>query len=130
MPIIPQLQPSILKSAAKKGTGILVLIMLVLVGFKLLIVDLVIPKTAPLTTPPKWRMMPLRQHRDVLLDYFGNPEKSQQGVDEWTGGRKGKIHQLRVYYAADSIAVAYATRYRYSNFLFAKEYVLDSNDIR
>lgn len=130
MPIIPQLQPYILKSAAKKGTGILILIMLVMVGFKLLIVDLVIPKTANLTTPPKWRMMPLRQNREILLDYFGNPEKSQQGVDQWSGGRKGKVHQLRVYYSADSIAVAYAIRYRYSNFLFEKEYVLDSNSIR
>ncbi len=130
MPIIPQLQPFILKSAAKKGTGVLILIMLVMLGFKLLIVDLVIPKTANLTTPPKWRLMPLRQNREILLDYFGNPEKSQQGVDEWTGGRKGKMHQLRVYYSADSIAIAYAIRYRYSNFLFEKEYVLDSNDIR
>jgi hypothetical protein len=130
MPIIPQLQPFFLKAAAKKGTGILILLMLLMVGFKLLIFDLVIPKTANLTTPPKWRMMPLRQNREILLDYFGNPEKSQERVDEWLAGRKGKIHQLRVYYSADSIAVAYAIRYRYRNFLFAKEYVLDSNDIR
>lgn len=130
MPIIPQLQPFFLKSAAKKGTGVLILIMLLMVGFKLLIVDLVIPKTANLTTPPKWRLMPLRQNREILLDYFGKPEKSLDRVDEWSGGRKGKIHQLRVYYSADSIAVAYAIRYRYSNFLFAREYVLDSNDIR
>lgn len=130
MPIIPQLQPFFLKSAAKKGTGPLILIMLLMVGFKLLIFDLVIPKTANLTTPPKWRMMPLRQNREVVLDYFGNPEKSQPRQDQWTGGRKGKLHQLRVYYSADSIAVAYAIRYRYSNFLFAKEYVLDSNGIR
>jgi hypothetical protein len=130
MPIIPQLQPFILKSAAKKGTGILILIMLLMVGFKFLIVDLVIPKTANLTTPPKWRMMPLRQHREVVLDYFGKPVKCEQRIDEWTGGRKGKLHQLRVYYSVDSIAVAYAIRYRYSNFLFAKEYVLDSSGIR
>jgi hypothetical protein len=130
MPILPQLQPFFFKSAARKGTGPLILIMLVMVGFKLLIVDWVIPQTANLTTPPKWRMMPLRQNREVLLDYFGNPAKSQERVDEWSGGRKGKLHQLRVYYSADSIAVAYAIRYRYSNFLFAKEYVLDSNDIR
>lgn len=130
MPIIPQLQPFFLKSAAKKGSGILILIMLLIVGFKLLIFDLVIPKTANLTTPPRWRMMPLRQNREVVLDYFGNPAKSQERVDEWSAGRKGKLHQLRVYYSADSIAVAYAIRYRYSNFLFAKEYVLDSNDIR
>lgn len=130
MPIIPQLQPIIHKSAARKGTGVLVLIMLVILGFKLLIVDLVIPKTANLTTPPRWRMMPLRQNREVVLEYFGNPEKSQSRQDQWTGGRKGKLHQLRIYYSADSIAVAYAIRYRYSNFLFAKEYVLDSNDIR
>lgn len=130
MPIIPQLYPFFRKSAAKKGIGILILIMLLMAGFKLLIFDLVIPKTANLTTPPKWRMMPLRQNREVLLDYFGNPAKSQERVDEWSGGRKGKIYQLRVYYSADSIAVAYAIRYRYRNFLFAREYVLDSNDIR
>lgn len=130
MPIIPQLQPFVRKSVTQKGTGTLILIMLIMVGFKLLIIDLVIPKTAHLTTPPKWRMMPLRQNREVLLDYFGTPAKSQERVDEWLGGRKGKIHRLRVYYSADSIAVAYAIRYRYSNFLFAKEYVLDSNDIR
>lgn len=130
MPIIPQLHPMIRKSAARKGTGVLVLVMLVTLGFKLLIVDLVIPKTANLTTPPRWRMMPLRQHRDILLDYFGNPAKSRERTDEWSGGRKGKIHELRVYYSADSIAVAYAIRYRYRNFLFAKEYLLDSNGIR
>ena len=76
---------------------------------------------------PRWH--PSSRH---LAPGADRPLKKGEGFSEEikAGGRKGKLHQLRVYYSADSIAVAYAIRYRYSNFLFAKEYVLDSNDIR
>ena len=130
MPIISQLYSGMAKIAGKKSTIILIAFLLVVTGLRYLVVDIVIPKTAAFTTPFKWRNIPLREHRKILIDYFGKPVASETNTDKWPGGSKGKLYFLKVYYTSDSIATHYSIHYQYESRLWKKDYLIDSNSIR
>ena len=134
MPIPTNLYKAAIKSVQKKGTGGFIVVLIVLMGLKYLVFDIVIPKAATLTVPQKWRMLPLRQPKTIVQDYLGesiparNPKDST--YEEWAAGSNGKRYFLRIDYASDTIAVGYSIRYHYSNWLVDKNYLIDSVSIR
>ena len=132
MPIIPQLYPLITKQVGKKSTLVMVAVMFVVAGMYFFIFEWVVPKTASLTVPGKWNMLPLRQTKEIVHNYLGEPitQKNAAGYDEWAGGSKGKMYFLKIYYVSDTIAAGYSIHYQYKNFLISKDYLVDSFSIR
>ena len=99
-------------------------------GCYALIFDWLVPKTAVFAVPARWRMIPFRQSKDIVLGYLGAPLNSHDNVDEWSSGTEKKKYVLRIYYASDTIVAAYSIHYRYSNRIFSRDYVIDSASIR
>jgi hypothetical protein len=119
-----QSKPLIAKETGKKSVLVLFAIMLLVAGLY--------PKTASLTVPGRWSMLPLRQTKDIVHNYLGEPitQNNATGYDEWAGGSKGKMYFLKIYYVSDTIAAGYSIHYRYKNFLVSKDYLIDSFSIR
>lgn len=94
----------------------------------------VVPKTASFTMPQKWHLLPLQQPREIVHDYLGEPitpgNPTDSTKEEWSSGSKEKRYVLRMYYLKDSIVTGYSIHYRYRNWLFKKDYLLDSISIR
>ena len=106
-------------------------ILLILWGVYAFLFGWVVPKTALFTVPRKWNMIPLRQSKNIVYGYFGQPVFTANAtVDQWANGSKGKMYFLRIYYASDTVAVAYSIHYQFNNKLAAKDYLLDSFSIR
>jgi len=127
-----QPQPvTIAKSNKKGGVLILVLILAILTGLYFVIFDWVVPKTAAFTIPHKWRMIPLRQTKDIVHGYFGEPLPNHiPESEEWANGSKGKMYFLRIYYLSDTVAVSYSIHYEYKNAFSSRNYLIDSGSIR
>ncbi len=118
----------------RNSTIILILAGLFLWGLHLFLFDFVIPKTTVLAIPAKWRMLPLKQSKEIVHDYLGAPLQTKTNVagthDEWLLGSSDKQYTLHIYYFEDSIAVTYSIRYHYENFHLSRNYLLDSVSIR
>ena len=134
MSIRPQLYDKNNKGIRNRATIFVIVALIVFIGFKYLIFDIVIPKTATLTVPAKWRMLPLRQPKSIVHDYLGEPipasDLKDSTYEEWVAGSKGKRYFLRIDYASDTIAVGYSIRYNYSNWLVDRSYLIDSFSIK
>ena len=129
---MPQSNPLIVKATGKKFILVLITVMLLMAGMYFFIFEWVVPKTAQLTVPGRWSMLPLRQTKDIVHNYLGEPitQNNATGYDEWAGGSKGKMYFLKIYYVSDTIAAGYSIHYRYKNFLVSKDYLIDSFSIR
>ncbi len=127
-----QPQPSATVKSNKKGRVlILVLILAVLTGLYFVIFDWVVPKTAAFTIPHKWRMIPLRQTKDIVHNYFGEPLPNHTPEsEEWANGSKGKMYFLKIYYFADTVATSYSIHYEYKNAISSRNYLVDSGSIK
>jgi hypothetical protein len=112
-------------------TGVVALIML-LWGIYAFLFSWVVPKMAAVTVPHKWTMIPLRESKLIVHGYFGEPvtANTDSTMEEWANGSKGKMYFLRIYYAADTVAIAYSIHYRYKNKLASRDYLVDSFSIR
>ncbi len=112
-------------------TGFLLVVLLLLYW---LIFSWVVPKTAGWTTPPRWRMLPLRQSKTIVHGYLGDPIPARNPKDssyeEWTAGSKGKTYILRIDFASDTIAAGFSIRYHYENRFVERDYLIDSFSIR
>lgn len=106
----------------------------ILGGLYAFLFNWVVPKTASLTIPRKWQMIPLRETKNIVQDYLGEPVSREKTFDsnreEWVNGSKGKMYYLHVYYSMDTIAISYTIHYEYKNWLLARSYLLDSVTIR
>jgi hypothetical protein len=124
--------PGLKKAVNRKSTLVLLIICLTLYGLHYLIFDFMIPKTAPLAMPYKWRMVPLRQNKEIVRGYFGapDPDRSSLKNDEWFGGTKDKTYILKISYIYDTIASAYSIHYRYRKWFGSREYLIDTGSIR
>ena len=116
----------------RKALFILIGLLVVATGLYLLLFEWVVPKAASLTVPGRWNMIPLRQTKDIVHNYLGEPfrQDANDGSEEWSGGSKGKMYFLRVYYVSDTLAAGYSIHYQYKNFLVSKNYLVDSFSIR
>lgn len=134
MPVPAKLYGPVAKNIYRRGVTALVIFLLVLAGLEYLVFDLVVPKTATLTIPQKWRMLPLRQSRTIVHGFLGEPIPQKNATDsayeEWGSGSKGKRYLLRIGYASDTIVVSYAIYYHYTNRLVDKDYLIDSVSVR
>jgi hypothetical protein len=136
MPVSPYLIEEIKKDIPKKRRGkgylILIIICAAMVIFHYLIFDVIVPKTAAFTTPQKWKMIPLRQTKEIVHGYYGEPVAGikADGSEEWTGGSKGKMYYLRIYYISDTIASGYSIHYQYKAWFGSRDYLIDSLSIR
>ncbi|NCI50067.1 hypothetical protein GWC95_09045 [Sediminibacterium roseum] len=126
------LKTHLANAGKRKITWILLIVFATMVGLHFFIFDFMVPKTAPLAMPFKWRRVPLRENRETVRGYYGVPEPSHASVaaDEWLRGEKGKLYILKVYYINDTVAASYSVRYRYDRWFGAREYVIDSGAIR
>jgi hypothetical protein len=63
---------------------------------------------------------------------FGEPVAGikADGSEEWTGGSKGKMYYLRIYYVSDTIASGYSIHYQYKAWFGSRDYLIDSLSIR
>lgn len=134
MPVPTQLYDPNTKNTYRNIIIALVIFLLVMAGLKYLVYDIVIPKTAALTIPQKWRMLPLRQSRTIVHGFLGEPIPQKKATDstyeEWGSGSKGKRYLLRIGFASDTVAVSYAIHYHYTNWLVDKDYLIDSASVR
>lgn len=112
---------------------LLLLLLFLLWGFYAFLFDFIVPKTALLSIPRKWQMIPLNQSKEIVYNYLGEPNHQTNAKgsihDEWKNGSKGKMYSLHMYYQ-DTLVVGYSIRYEYENWLFVKKYLLDSFSIR
>jgi hypothetical protein len=91
-----------------------------------------VPKTASFTIPQKWRMIPLRQSKEIVQGYFGEPlpKDSTVTADEWANGSKGKMYFLKIYYVSDTIAASYSIHYQFKHWAASRNYLVDTSSIR
>jgi len=112
----------------------IVALLLILWGVYAFLFGWVVPKTASVIIPRKWQMIPLRQTKDIVHDYLGEPLKGKNSPDStgevWADGSKGKMYYLRIHYISDTIAVGYTIHYQYKNWLMSRSYLIDSASIR
>ncbi len=111
----------------------LAIILIIAIPFYLFVFGWLVPKSAMLTIPYKWRMIPLRQSKAVVIGYLGNPvlqdSSAAQPHDEWHDGSEGKAYLLRIDYH-DTTAITYSIHYIYKGSLISKDYLIDSVSIR
>ena len=127
-----QIEKGIRKNGVRKSIIILLIICVVMIIFHYLVFDLIVPKTAAFTIPQKWKMVPLRQTKEIVHGYFGEPVPGTKtgGSEFWTGGSKGKMYYLRIYYVSDTIASGYSIHYQYNAWFGSRDYLIDSLSIR
>lgn len=117
----------------KRYKWLLAISLLVLTGWLLyaFLFNWVVPKTAGFAIPGKWQMLPIRQTKEIVYDYLGEPAlQPGKHTDEWISGSSDKQYSLRIYYVSDTIAAGYAIRYQYSGRFLKRSYLLDSMSIR
>ena len=134
MPIRPQLYDKNNKGIRNRATIIVIVALIVFIGFKYLIFNIVIPKTATLTVPAKWRMLPLRQPKAIVHAYLGDPipakNPNDSSYEEWVGGTMGKMYSLRIDYRSDTVVTGFSIRYHYQNRLADRNYLIDTFSIK
>ena len=128
MPVDPHISKAVVENGIGKKTAALIVLLLVLTGLKFLVFDFVVPKTAAVTLPRKWRMIPLRQTKEIVHNYLGEPIAA--APEAWADGSKGKMYFLKIYYISDTIASAYSIHYQYKNWFGSRDYLIDSFSIR
>ncbi len=116
----------------KKSMPIIIMILLAIAGLYAFVFEWAVPKTASLAVPGKWNMLPLRQPKDIVHDYLGEPvlQNTGLGFEEWAAGSKGRKYFLKIYYVSDTIAAGYSIHYQFKNLLISKDYLIDSFSIR
>jgi hypothetical protein len=136
MPVSPAVLETIKKDIKKKGRGksylFLIVLCIAMAIFHYTVFDMIVPKTAAFTIPQKWKMIPLRQTKEIVHGYYGEPVTGTKadGSEEWTGGSKGKMYYLRIYYVSDTIAAGYSIHYQYKAWFGSRDYLIDSVSIR
>jgi hypothetical protein len=132
MPVPPIAMDAAKKKGLSKKTFILIVILLFLVALRWLIFDLIVPKTASFTLPQKWRMIPLRQSKEIVQGYFGEPLPKDSSIttDEWANGSKGRMYFLKIYYVSDTIAASYSIHYQFKHWAASRYYLVDTGSIR
>jgi hypothetical protein len=131
MPVPINTIHTISKKGINKKAGVLIIILITIISLKFLVFDFVVPKTAAFTMPYKWKTIPLRQTKEIVRGYFGEPLPAQNALsDKWANGSKGKMYFLQVYYINDTIASAYSIHYQYKNWFGSRDYLIDSNSLR
>lgn len=116
----------------RKEYYIFIASLILFAGVYFFVFEWVVPKTASFTIPQKWRMIPLRESREIVHNYFGEPlpKNNSKDGDIWANGSKGKMYFLRIYYVSDTIALGYSIHYQYKNWFGSRDYLIDSLSIR
>ncbi|MES2371600.1 MAG: hypothetical protein V4557_03405 [Bacteroidota bacterium] len=116
----------------RRAALIVIILCVAVVIFHYIVFDVIVPKTAAFTTPQKWKMIPLRQTKEIVHGYFGEPVPGikTDGSEVWAGGAKGKMYYLRIYYVSDTIASRYSIHYQYKAWFGSRDYLIDSLSIR
>ena len=99
----------------------------------LFIFSWLIPKTAMLGLPHKWKLIPVRQSKEIARNYFGqsvsNDSTPASGKEIWSQGVKGRMYLLRIDYS-DSVVTGYSVRYVFKNAFVSKNYLLDTFSVK
>jgi len=98
--------------------------------FYAIIFGWLVPKTASFGVPGRWNRIPLRQPKEIVHGYLGNPADTSAGMEEWAGGTSRKKYRLRIYYQPDTVASSYSVYYIYRSRLVKRSYLIDSGSIR
>lgn len=83
----------------------------------------IIPASAKLTLPIKWKQIPLNQKRTVVTSYLGRSQgmsAASAQFDTWIVRVNNYEYTLTIQYSRDSVASAYSIRYHFQNLLFDK----------
>ena len=109
-------------------------LLVILWGIYAFLFGWVVPKTASLSVPRKWNMIPLGQSKNIVHGYLGEPavvnELKYPRYEQWVNGSKRKLYLLRIYYASDTLAEAYTIHYQYKNYQESRNYLIDSFSIQ
>lgn len=129
--VLDQIKKDIQSKKGRRRALIVIVLCIAMVIFHYLIFDVIVPKTAAFTTPQKWKMIPLRQTKEIVHGYYGEPlpAKKADGSEEWASGSKGKMYYLRIYYVSDTIASGYSIHYQYKAWFGSRDYLIDSLSI-
>ena len=96
----------------KQWLIIIVLLLALFAGGFFLAVKLIMPKAAVTFIPAKWQNVPLRQHRNVVLHYFGEPDSTAGNTDIWKHKlSKAKQYSIVIDYDTASVARKYIINY-------------------
>ncbi len=117
----------------RKGSIILSILLLFAIVLYLFIFSWLIPNTAALSLPHKWRTIPVKQSKMIARNYFGesfiNDSTATSGKEVWSAGGKGRMYLLRLDYT-DSVVTGYSIRYAFSNAVISKNYLLDTFSVK
>ena len=116
---------------SKKIAWMLAVILALLVGLHFFVYDFMVPRTASLALPFKWRRIPLRQNKETVRAYFGEPQPSADpSRDEWLNGVRDKQYVLNIYYINDTAAASFSIHYRFDKWFSSRDYLVDTGTIR
>ena len=92
----------------KKWMIITVLLLALLAGGFLTMFKVIMPRSATMLVPAKWRNIPLGQNRTIVHKYLGQPLAGNVAEDNWENKlNNNKRYVLTVRYNADTIAGSY-----------------------
>ena len=114
----------------RKWSVILLAVLLMGWLFYAIIFNWLVPKTASFGVPARWGRLPLRQPKEIVHGYLGNPAVTSGNREEWTGGTTKKMYRLQIYYHTDTVASSYSVYYFYRSRLVNRSYLVDSGSIR
>jgi hypothetical protein len=118
----------------QKASLVLIPLIIVLIAFYFFVFSWAIPKSALLSLPVKWRLLPVQQSNQVAHAYLGNfyqRDSIKNNVSEtWLQGTKGKMYVLKLWYGMDTIVTGYSIHYQFKNVMANRDYLLDSFSLR
>lgn len=116
----------------KKWLILLLALGLLGAAFYLFTFEWMVPRLASISLPMRLHRLPVRQPRNIMLDYLGTPKSTDSSArtDEWIWPAGKQAYRLEAGFGQDSLLIRYRIEYRYRNFLFHKTYLLDSFSVR
>ena len=114
----------------QKASLFLIPFIIVLIAFYFFVFSWAIPKSALLSLPVKWRLLPVKQSNQVAHAYLGNyyeRESITNNISEtWLQCTKGRMYVLKLWYGVDTIVTGYSIHYRFKNAIANRDYLLDT----
>ena len=115
----------------KRALTILIAFILIALIY-LLIIDWFVPRTAIVGMPVKWRTLPLRESKELVHNYLGEPftKDTTLHTESWQSGPPDKTYRLSILYFADTVMAGYSVYYHFTKFGISRDYLVDSATIR
>ena len=118
----------------QKASLIFIPLLIILIAFYFFVFNWAIPKSALLSLPVKWRLLPVQQSNQVAHTYLGSfyaKDSINNNISEtWLQGSNEKMYVLKLWYGTDTVVNGYSIHYQFKNAIASRNYLLDSFSVR